>query len=155
MKRGIFLLTLLMFVFLACEGPEGPKGDQGDPGNPGNPGESGPSIPVINTIVANPAVINLEESTSITLSYAYGGVDTVDIAWTAASGTIDGEGTEINWTSPSEAGYYLLNVVLTAGDKTSTGAISILVTEEGEEFAMWTGFVYDEDETALDGATVW
>ena len=152
MKRGIFLLTLLMFVFLACEGPEGPKGDQGEPGNPG---ESGPSVPVINTIVATPAVINLNQSTTVTLSYAYGGVDTVDIAWTAASGTIDGEGTEVNWTAPSEAGYYLLNVVLTAGDKTSTGAISILVTEDGEDVAMWTGFVYDEDETALDGATVW
>ncbi len=149
MRNLLSILVVTTILFFACEGPEGPEGPAGPNG------EDGVTVPTINTILANPPVLSAGDSTTVSVSYAYTGTDTLDFQWSAEHGTISGEGSSITWTAPDTVGSYVVSVAITAGENTASGGVSLVVTESDEQIYQWMGMVYDSDENIIDAATVW
>ena len=157
------LILSLMLIFTACEGPEGPAGADGTdgptgPGGATGPeGPTGPNVPVFNTIVANPPVITIGETTEISSTISYAGAGNLFYTWNTEHGAIAGSGSAITWTAPEEAGSYVINVNVSDSTNTATGAVSILVVEEGAAYDSthtYAGIVSDMDMNPLSDCSV-
>ncbi len=144
-----FAIIISTLFFTGCEGPEGPKGADGQDG------EDGLTVPAINTIVANPPMLITGDSTTISVGYSYTGTDTLEFVWQAEHGSISGGGSSIIWTAPEEAGSYVVELGITAGEDTARGGVSLVVTADDSEVYQWMGMVYDAEENIVDAATVW
>lgn len=70
------------------------------------------SPPVISSLVPNPARISTGTVSAITCTVSDADADTLTYTWSAASGTIVGAGSTINWTAPVSSGNYTISVTV-------------------------------------------
>lgn len=70
------------------------------------------SPPVISSLVPNPARISTGTASAITCTASDADADTLTYTWSAASGTIVGTGSTINWTAPVSSGNYTISVTV-------------------------------------------
>ena len=87
--------------------------------------------PAISSLVANPATISTGAVSAITCSASDTDGDTLTYTWSAASGTISGTGTTVNWTAPASSSTYVINVTVTDGHGGSAQSSVNVVTTRG------------------------
>ncbi len=86
--------------------------------------------PIISSVVANPLTLSTGAVSVITCSASDADNDTLTYAWSAASGTITGTGSAINWTSPASSSTYIINIIVTDGQGGSVQAsTNVVVTK--------------------------
>ena len=71
--------------------------------------------PTITSVVSNPSIIATGDVSVITCTAFDVDGDTLTYNWSAASGTISGSGSQINWTAPMVTSTYTINVAVTDG----------------------------------------
>ena len=71
--------------------------------------------PIITSIVANPTTISTGAVSAITCTASDLDSDTLTYTWSAASGTISGTGSQINWTAPASSSTYIINITVSDG----------------------------------------
>jgi hypothetical protein len=84
--------------------------------------------PVITSVVPNPIAISTGEVSAITCTASDSDDDALTYMWSAASGTISGTGSTVNWTAPTSTGAYTLNVTVSDGHGGSVQASTVVVT---------------------------
>ncbi len=87
--------------------------------------------PVISSIVANPTTISTGAVSAITCSASDADNDTLTYTWSAASGTISGTGSVINWTAPTSSSTYVINVTVSDGHGGTTQSSVNIITTRG------------------------
>ncbi|MFC1974736.1 Ig-like domain-containing protein, partial [Chloroflexota bacterium] len=71
--------------------------------------------PVIESLVANPSVVNQSETTTIECIASDPDGDKLSYQWKTTGGSISGEGAAVTWTAPITCGSYVVTVTVADG----------------------------------------
>lgn len=86
--------------------------------------------PAISTLVVNPTTISTGATTTMACTASDLDGDALTYTWSAASGTISGTGSSINWTAPASSSTYTINVTVSDGHSGSVqGSTTVVVTK--------------------------
>ncbi len=102
-KSIIFMMCfcfMAVFAFFGCSQPEPPKPN---------------STPIISSLTAEPQNISAEKASVITCVATDADGDSLIYEWSAASGTIKGEGNKAEYIAPTSGGIYVITVKVTDG----------------------------------------
>jgi len=73
------------------------------------------SVPTINSITVNPSVANPGDVVTISVNATDGDNDQLQYVYQVTGGAVSGSGSQVNWTVPSQAGAYSVNVTVSDG----------------------------------------
>lgn len=109
---------------------------EGDLTNPSIPGATTPSAnnPQIQALVANPTNVTKGQPITVTIRAADPKQQPLEYTWSATGGTLSTtSGQLVQWTPPSTAGTYTINVLVSNGTGGSTaGSLNLMVDTEGK-----------------------
>jgi len=94
--------------------------------------------PVISSVIADPTAISTEAVSTINCTASDADGDILTYVWSAASGSISGAGSAINWTAPASSGVYVISVTVLDGHGGSAQS-DINVTVTNSPVLSWTG----------------
>lgn len=97
--------------------------------------------PIIKTMIAQSRISILSTSEIICEAEDPDG-DELTYSWSASDGTIEGQGTAVNWTAPTTPGEYTIDILVN-DDKggTATQSVTITVTNKPNQPPVITGLI--------------
>ncbi len=85
-------------------------------------------FPVIETLFANPSIINPFETSTLTCQARDEDGDSLVFTWEARQGTITGSGSVVSWTAPADEGYYnVISRVTDARGSSDCDSVGVVV----------------------------
>ncbi len=135
MKKSInivwfFVVIFSCFIFTACPDPNSTTNSGNtDPG--GNPGGNPNNAPVV-SLTANPAIVPVSDSSTITCNATDSDNDPLTYTWTASGGTITGysnAGATAFWVAPATIGASIITCKVSDSKIETLAQINIAIQE--------------------------
>jgi len=93
---------------------------------------AGPNhAPVVSGTTAISTTVAAGGLATVTISASDPDGDTLSYIWTSTAGTIGGSGASVNWLAPSTPGVYAVSCVVSDGEDTAPGGVTVAAVQPG------------------------